>query len=71
MTIRAERAGARVALRIRCEGTGDAPALESLRRQVAELYGDAATLAWMETDSHSEATLEIPDESTDGDTRRG
>jgi hypothetical protein len=71
MTIRAERAGARVALRVRCEGIGDAPALDSLRRRLAELYGDAAVLAWTQSASHCEAALEIPDETNDGDPRRG
>lgn len=78
MDLRAERAGACVALRIRCEGTaphalatGDQPALQTLRRQLAELYGDAAALSWTESISHCEAALEIPDESTDGDPRRG
>jgi hypothetical protein len=69
MTIRAERAGARVALRMRCEGMGDAPALEGLRRRLTELYGGAATLSWTETPEYCEATLEIDDEDPQSDHR--
>jgi LytS/YehU family sensor histidine kinase len=69
MTIRAERAGVRVALRMRCEGIGDSPALEGLRRRLIELYGDAATLSWAETPEYCEATLEIDDEEPQSDHR--
>jgi hypothetical protein len=69
VNIRAERAGARVALRMRCEGAGDTPALESLRRQLAELYGDAASLSLTESTEHCEVTVEIDDEESESDHR--
>ena len=70
MDLRAERAGACVALRIRIArrtaphalATGDQPALQTLRRQLAELYGDAPPRSsWTESISHCEAALEIPE----------
>jgi hypothetical protein len=69
MNMRAERAGARVALRIRCEGTGGEPALHTVRRQLTELYGDAATLSWTGGSEHCEATVEIDDEEPESDHR--
>ena len=69
MNMRAERTGSRVTLRIRCEGTGDEPAFQTLRRQLTELYGDAATLSWTGSSDHCEATVEIDDEEPESDHR--